>query len=83
MTSGHVVSVLYHEFTEAPTEVLAENSVGPARRGRLARVRAAVKNFPSIPNMSESGYTLSRAVRCYLADFVPMQIRARERPPNS
>ena len=37
------ISALYQEFTEALTEILAENSVGPARRGRLARARAAVK----------------------------------------
>ena len=36
MTSGADISDLYHEFTDALTEVLAENSVGPARRGRLA-----------------------------------------------
>jgi hypothetical protein len=29
--------VLYREFADALTEVLAENAVGPARRGRLAR----------------------------------------------
>lgn len=28
------------------TEVLAENAIGPARRGRLARARAAVKRHP-------------------------------------
>ena len=33
-------------FTAALTEVLAENAVGPARRGRLARARAAVKKHP-------------------------------------
>ena len=43
MPSGADISALYQEFTEALTEVLAENSVGPARRGRLARARAAVK----------------------------------------
>ena len=32
-----------HEFTDALTEVLAESAFGPARRGRLARARAAVK----------------------------------------
>jgi hypothetical protein len=37
MTGGTDISALYQEFTEALTEVLAENSVGPARRGRLAR----------------------------------------------
>jgi hypothetical protein len=40
------ISALYLEFTEALTEVLAENSAGPARRGRLARARAAVKKHP-------------------------------------
>src|ERR1019366_7206776 len=43
MTSGTDISALYHEFTDALTEILAENAVGPARRGRLARTRAAVK----------------------------------------
>jgi hypothetical protein len=46
MTSTADISVLYREFTEALAEVLAENSVGPARRGRLARARAAVKKHP-------------------------------------
>jgi hypothetical protein len=46
MISGADISALYHEFTDALTEVLAENSVGPARRGRLARARAAVKKHP-------------------------------------
>jgi hypothetical protein len=46
MTSGTNISALYQEFTDALTEVLAENSVGPARRGRLARARAAVKKHP-------------------------------------
>ncbi len=40
------VAVLYREFTEALTEVLAENAVGLARRGRLARAHAAVKRHP-------------------------------------
>jgi hypothetical protein len=46
MTSSTDILVLYQEFTDALTEVLAENSVGPARRGRLARARAAVKKHP-------------------------------------
>jgi hypothetical protein len=50
------ISVLYQEFTEALTEVLAENSVGPARRGRLARARAAAKKHP---NYSEHEYFLA------------------------
>jgi len=45
MTSAAIAG-LYLEFTEALTEVLAENSAGPARRGRLARARAAVKKHP-------------------------------------
>ncbi len=56
MTSAGDISVLYQEFTEALTEVLAENSVGPARRGRLARARAAVKKHP---NYSEHEYFLA------------------------
>jgi hypothetical protein len=50
------ISALYREFTDALTEVLAENAVGPARRGRLARARAAVKKHP---NYSEHGYFLA------------------------
>jgi hypothetical protein len=44
--SGTDISELYCEFTHALTEVLAENAVGPARRGPLARARAAVKRHP-------------------------------------
>jgi hypothetical protein len=35
-----------HEFTNALTEVLAENAVGLARRGRIARAHAAVRRHP-------------------------------------
>jgi len=56
MTSGTDISAFYHEFTDALTEVLAENSVGPARRGRLARARAAVKKHP---HYSEHEYFLA------------------------
>ena len=52
------------EFTDALTEVLAENAVCPARRGRLARARAAVKKQP---DYSESGYLL--AVETAFADL--------------
>ena len=45
MSKGSDISVLYREFADALTEVLAENAVGPARRGRLARARAAVKHL--------------------------------------
>ena len=50
------ISTLYREFTDALTEVLAENAVGPARRGRLARARAAVKKHP---DYTESGHFLA------------------------
>ena len=50
------ISTLYREFTDALTEVLAENAVGPARRGRLARARAAVKKPPKY---SEHEYFLA------------------------
>jgi hypothetical protein len=50
------VSALYNESTDALTEVLAENAVGPARRGRLARARAAVKKHPEY---SEHAYFLA------------------------
>jgi hypothetical protein len=43
------ISMLYREFTDALAEVLAENAAGPARRGRLARVRAAIKKHPRRP----------------------------------
>jgi hypothetical protein len=56
MSSGTDISALYREFTNALTEVLAENAVGPARRGRLARAHAAVKKHP---NCSEHEYFLA------------------------
>ena len=56
MVSGVDISVLYREFTDALAEVLAENAVGPARRGRLARGRAAVKKHP---NYNEHEYFLA------------------------
>ncbi len=40
------IAVRCHEFTDALTEVLAENAIGLARRGRLARAHAAVKRHP-------------------------------------
>jgi len=56
MSNGTDISALCHEFTDALTEVLAENAVGPARRGRLARARAAVKKHP---DYSEHAYFLA------------------------
>lgn len=46
MSTSTDISALYNDFTSALAEVLAENAVGPARRGRLARARAAVKRHP-------------------------------------
>ncbi len=46
MSNGTDISVVYREFAAALTEVLAENAVGPARRGRIARAHAAVKKHP-------------------------------------
>jgi hypothetical protein len=54
MSTG--ITVLYSEFAVALTEVLAENAAGPARCGRLARARAAIKKHP---DYSESGYCLA------------------------
>jgi hypothetical protein len=56
MSSGADISTLYHEFTQALTDVLAEHAVGPATRGRLARARAVVKKHPEY---SEHGYFLA------------------------
>jgi hypothetical protein len=56
MTNSTDISALYREFTDALTEVLAENAVGTARRGRLARARAAVKKHPEY---SEHEYFLA------------------------
>jgi hypothetical protein len=41
------ISALHLEFTDALTEVLAEEAGNPVRRGRLARARAAVKRDPN------------------------------------
>jgi hypothetical protein len=56
MVTSTDISILYREFTAALTEILAENAVGPTRRGRLARTRAAVKRHP---NYSEHEYFLA------------------------
>ena len=67
MSAGSDITVLYREFADALTEVLAENAVGPARRGRLARARAAVKHHPEY---SESGYL--RAVEAAFENWEAM-----------
>ena len=56
MSSDTDISKLYREFTDVLTEVLAENAVRPARRGRIARARAAVKMHPGY---SEHAYFLA------------------------
>ena len=56
MSSDADISMLYREFTQALTDVLAEHAVGPASRGRLARARAAVKKHSEY---SEHGYFLA------------------------
>ena len=56
MTEGAHISTLYREFADALTDVLAENAVGLANRGRLARARAAVKKHP---DYNEHGYFLA------------------------
>ena len=72
MNSGTDISALYREFTNALTEVLAENAVGPARRGRLARARAAVKKHP---DYSEHAYFL--AVETAFTQWEAMQNAGR------
>jgi hypothetical protein len=56
MSSATHISTLYREFADALRDVLAENAVGLASRGRLARTRAAVKKHP---DYSEHGYFLA------------------------
>jgi hypothetical protein len=54
MNTGTDISALYGEYSEALTEVLAENAVGLARRGRVARAHAAEH-----PEHSEHAYFLA------------------------
>ena len=72
MSAGSDITVLYREFADALTEVLAENAVGPARRGRLARARAAVKHHPGY---SETGHL--RAVEAAFENWEAMQKAGR------
>ena len=41
MSSASGISALYSEFTDTLAEVLAENAVGPVRRGRTRRRQEA------------------------------------------
>jgi hypothetical protein len=68
MTTSTDITALYREFTDALTEVLAENAVGLARRGRLARARGAVKKHPEY---SEHAYFL--AVEAAFAQWETIQ----------
>jgi hypothetical protein len=43
MSTDTDISSLYRDFTDALTQVLAENAVGLARRGRFAKAHAAIK----------------------------------------
>jgi hypothetical protein len=56
MNTSTDISALYREYSEALTEVLAENAVGLARRGRVARAHTAVKKHPE---HSEHAYFLA------------------------
>ena len=51
-----MVALTFRLFIASLTDVLAENAVGLASRGRLARKRAAVKKHP---DYSEHGYFLA------------------------
>jgi hypothetical protein len=75
--SSSTIAAVYHEFTEALTEVLAENAVGVARRGQLARAHAAVKKHP---DYSESGYLL--AVEIAFANWEAIQNIGRQDRPG-
>ena len=70
MSTG--ISVLYSEFTAALTEILAENAVGSARGGRLARARAAIKKHPEY---NEHEYFL--AVETAFAQWEALQTAGR------
>ena len=72
MSEGSDITVLYREFADALTEVLAENAAGPARRGRLARARAAVKRHS---NYSDAGYL--RAIEAAFENWEVMQNAGR------
>jgi hypothetical protein len=72
MSESSNISILYRQFTDALTEVLAENAIGPARRGRLARARAAVKRHPEY---SEAEYL--RAVEAAFESWEAMQNAGR------
>ena len=75
MSTGANVEALYREFTDALTEVLAENAIGPARRGRFARARATVKRHP---DYTEHAYFM--AVETAFVQWEAMQNAALAAP---
>jgi len=75
MSSSTDNSALYREFTNALTEVLAENAIGLARRGRLARAHAAIKKHPD-----EHEYI--RAVETAFKQWEAMQNGDRQERPS-
>ena len=69
MSTEANIAALCREFTDALTEVLAENAaVGPARRGRVARAHAAVKRHPAC-----NEYEFSAAVETAFAHWEALQ----------
>ena len=83
MSSGTDILALYREFTNALTEVLAENAVGPARRGRtrsrlgsgsgglVHRSDRLKKRYPASPrkiNIAWLTRAMSATSRCPMRD---------------
>ncbi|HTV37717.1 MAG TPA: hypothetical protein VMF12_14890 [Xanthobacteraceae bacterium] len=56
MSANTDTEALFREFTEALTEILAENATGSTRRGRVARAHAAVKKHA---DYSEHAYFIA------------------------
>lgn len=75
MSADANIEALYREFTDALTEVLAENAIGPARRGRLARARATIKRHP---DYTEHAYFV--AVETAFVQWEAMQNAAAPTP---
>jgi hypothetical protein len=74
MSADTDIEVLCCEFTDELTEILAENAAAPARRGRLARARAAVKRHA---DYSEHAYFV--AVEAAFTKWETMQNAAAVR----
>jgi hypothetical protein len=76
MSTEANIAALCREFTDALTEVLAENAtVGPARRGRVARAHAAVKKHPGY-----NEYEFCAAVKTAFAHWEVLQNAAPRSP---